>query len=78
VIEEKTEERTKERQKRTKFHTTLKKGRKNSIFLVVPKKRERILPKTRVRKGEKANNKNTKDLHHLKSRNESFVVFVAL
>ena len=65
VEEKKTEENKRKTQKRTKFHT-LKKGQ-NSIFLVVPK-RERLLPKTSKKRRESKHKKNTKDLHHLKSR----------
>ena len=68
-----TERREQKKDRREQNFTLLKKGQ-NSDQKLVPKKRDFCLKP--VRKGEKAN-KNTKDLHHLKSRT-SFVVFVAL
>jgi len=65
--------REQKKDRREQNFTLWKKG-KIRFSSLCPRKREFCLKP--LRKGEKAN-KNTKDLHHLKSRT-SFVVFVAL
>ena len=70
------QKREQKKDRRAQNFTLSKKGQ-NSIFLVVPK-RERILPNKTSKKRRESKQKNTKDLHHLKSRTTSFVVFVAL
>ena len=58
--------REQKKDRRAQNFTLSKKGQ-NSIFLVVPK-RERILPNKTSKKRRESKQKNTKDLHHLKSR----------
>jgi hypothetical protein len=74
VVEEKTEENKRKTEENKISHFEKKRAKFGPK--VVPKK-ERILPNKTSKKRRESKQKNTKDLHHLKSRT-SFVVFVAL
>ena len=71
------QKREQKKDRREQNFTLWVKKRAKFDFPRCAQERERILPKTSKKRRE-SKQKNTKDLHHLKSRTTSFVVFVAL